>query len=205
MESKIFILIDYEQYSGQIISAQVAQLGNTVIYLTDNKLQGYAVAADEPRVRFRYCSPYSSDAISQEIKWTESCLSSLDGVIIVSNLNDIHTSSKIDDLDFNLASRKNDLSVLYIIFTDENSNARSDKKNLESLQRQLFNAAKNNQQLKINCVVMNSNTNKNTNNDIQISRNISALILFLSSLNTEIFRNQTFYFNQPDSNRPNVK
>ncbi len=192
MESKTYIVTAYGSELADALSIRIAEAGNTVLYLTDNSAQGYAIAAEEPRVRFRFCPLLSYEAIEKEIIWAETFISKAEAVVVVMSKEEME-KAMLDKqwphfpftfLENRAEERK--ITICYIVT--------SCGKELESLFMkccQFSFLAKINPAFKINTFVIEQPKSRYSS---QVIFNISGLITYLSSHQAVPTSPQIFYF-----------
>ena len=192
MESKTYIITAYDSELADALSIRIAEAGNTVLYMTDNSAQGYAIAAEEPRVRFRFCPFLSHDAIEKEIIWAETFISKAQAVVVVMGQEEMEKA--IQDKQWPhfpfafLENREEErkIAVCYVVTSNKDA--------LGSLFMkccQFSFSAPINPAFKINTFVIEQPKSRYSN---QVIFNLSELITYLSSHQAVPTSPQIFYF-----------
>lgn len=200
MDSQLYIVINANIQLGQTISKELAQKGNTVIYLGENEQEGYAITADEPRVRYRYCSIGDRTAIAKEFDWTKRNVAPIDGIVVLVAEGDIQGMKMpleeeyfVSLLDGNNTS-VGALPLTYVIVPDAKSDSDTTLKTLHLNLCELSHQERNpSHALKVNHVVVSGkqHTHQKCAN---MASNASDLIHYLSSQHAKAIQRQAFYF-----------
>ncbi|WP_161972842.1 hypothetical protein [Enterovibrio baiacu] len=200
MDSQLYIVIPSQDPLSQIISKHLAEKGNSIVYLTDNESEGYAIAAEEPRVRYRFCSPRDLNAIEHELYWVERNISTINSVVVMVNEEDIDQAIMpiSEDIFSRYASRLDEnqpnLSLTYVISPKDNEKS-SDS--LAALHLKLCELAHQDQHragIKINHVVLSPAQEALESVCAGIAKDASDLIHFLSTNRAKAMQQHAFYF-----------
>ncbi|WP_281545288.1 hypothetical protein [Grimontia sp. SpTr1] len=201
MDSQLYIVINANLPLGQIISKRLAQKGNTVVYLADNEQDGYAIAADEPRVRYRYCLPFDRTMIADEFDWATSNVASVDGVVVLVSESTIdQLKMPLDETFFaslkaNASDTIDELTLTYVIVPDKSEDASDSLKALHLKLCQLAHSNKTvHKGLKVNHVVIGGDQYTQGPKCPDIATDASDLIHYLCSEHAKAVRHQAFYF-----------
>ncbi|WP_407333101.1 hypothetical protein [Enterovibrio sp. 27052020O] len=204
MDSQLYLVINSKQPLGQRISKRLAEKGNVVVYLTDDDHEGYAIAAEEPRVRYRCCSPQDRTMLAEEIEWTQRCLSPIDGVIVMVSEPEIEDIEMPLDEHFFDCVRSSDtpqmpekeFCITYVIVAQKQQSPDS----LKALHLALCSRAHDDVKpngFRVNYVVVSlSNDADGENHGVQpdIALDASNLIRYLTSRQANAVHHQAFYF-----------
>ncbi|MGF1866863.1 hypothetical protein L4D15_16650 [Enterovibrio norvegicus] len=200
MDSQLYIVIPSQEPLSQIISKHLAEKGNSIVYLTDNESEGYAIAAEEPRVRYRFCSPHDLNAIEHELYWVERNISPINSVVVMVNEEDIEQERMpISEDIFSLyASRLNEnqphLSLTYVITPKSKEKSSDSLADLHLKLCELAHKDQNGSGIKINHVVLSPGHEPLEGVCASIARDASDLIHFLSTNRAKAMQQQAFYF-----------
>ncbi|CZF78885.1 hypothetical protein GCE9029_01113 [Grimontia celer] len=206
MDSQLYIVINANLPLGQIISKRLAQKGNTVVYLADNEQDGYAIAADEPRVRYRHCLTYDHGMIAGEFDWATRYVGPVNGVVVVVTEGSIRQLSiPIEESFFaslheGLSQETDELSLTYVIVPDDDKTCGQSLKDLHLKLCELSHQSNSSKTgIKVNHVVIGAHQYTQGPKCAVVATDASDLIHYLSSKNAKAVRHQAFYFgNSPD-------
>ncbi|USH04110.1 hypothetical protein K6Q96_08520 [Grimontia kaedaensis] len=200
MDSQLYIVINANLPLGQIISKRLAQKGNTVIYLADNEQDGYAIAADEPRVRYRHCLTFDRGMIAGEFDWATRYVGPVNGVVVVVTEESIRQLSiPIEESFFaslheGLSQETDELSLTYVIVPNDEKSGQS-LKDLHLKLCELSHISKfPSKGIKVNHVIIGTHQYTQGPKCADIATDTSDLIHYLSSINAKAVRHQAFYF-----------
>ncbi|PKF50438.1 hypothetical protein [Enterovibrio nigricans] len=200
MESKLYIVINAKQLFGQSLSKRLAQRGNTVVFLSNDEQLGYALAAEEPRVRFRYCESLGTTDIASEFLWSERCISTVHGVVIIvpidelSLLADDYRQSLLSAFGCTESSQGRPLCVTYVVLPKQEDDHGALKSLHLDLCKQSHNVEKTNSKLKLNHIIMSDFKHCDSENNVTLANDTSELIHYLTSTTAKCLKSQTFYF-----------
>ncbi|CZF79407.1 hypothetical protein [Grimontia marina] len=205
MDSQLYIVINANLLLGQIISKRLAQKGNNVVYLADNEQDGYAIAADEPRVRYRHCFPFVHSKIAEEFKWVTRNVAPVNGIIVLVSEKSIDQltmpleESFFAALSYDISQADCELTLTYVIVPD---NDKETSHSLEDLHLKLCQLShKNNTKdkgIKVNHIVISCYQYTQGEKCVEIATNASDLIHYLSSKSANAVRHQAFYFSNSE-------
>ncbi|OEE65768.1 hypothetical protein A1OO_08130 [Enterovibrio norvegicus FF-33] len=208
MDSQLYLVINTQQPLGQRISKRLAEKGNIVVYLTDDDQEGYAIAAEEPRVRYRYCSPKNQAMLAEEIEWTQRCVSLIDGIVVMVSESEIEDiQMPLDERFFSCARPQNtsselsqeplqELSITYVIVAQKPQAPDS----LKALHLALCSRAHDDEKcngFRVNYVLVSLNDKDEEDNDTtqsDIATSASNLTHYLTSQQAKAVHRQAFYF-----------
>ncbi len=200
MYSQLYIVIPSQEPLSQIISKHLAEIGNSIVYLTDNESEGYAIAAEEPRVRYRFCSPRELNAIEHELYWVERNISTINSVVVMVDEEDIEQAIMPipEDIFSRYVSRldknQHHLSLTYVISPRDNKKSSA---SLAALHLKLCELAHQQQHrvgIKINYVVLSPTKEALDGVCADIAKDASDLIHYLSTNRAKAMRQHAFYF-----------
>ncbi|WP_028025561.1 hypothetical protein [Enterovibrio calviensis] len=206
MDSQLYLVINAKQPLGQHVSKRLAEKGNVVVYLDDDEQEGYRLAAEEPRIRYRYCLPKNSDMIASEAEWTQRCVSSIDGIVVMvsaSEVQDLRMPLEEQPLFSSMVSNQTEhtLPLTYVIVPNDDTQAES----LKAIHLALCSQSHLNEKpsmLRVNYVVISTETgDKHLESPLllDLSTDVSNLIHYLTSIHARSVHRQAFYFKKYDS------
>lgn len=199
MDSQLYIVINANIQLGQAISKQLAQKGNTVFYLGNDEQEGYAITADEPRVRYRYCPTNDRIAIANEFDWIKRNVAPIDSIVVlVPEMSIQHVEMPLEESYFaSLLDCSNghvaELPLTYLIAPSAATDSDESLKALHLALCQLSHQKKDRMTgMKVNHIVI---TNKPHPRQAcpSIDNDVSDLIHYLSSQQANAIRHQIFF------------
>ncbi|MDD1780719.1 hypothetical protein LRP49_05825 [Enterovibrio sp. ZSDZ35] len=208
MESKLYIVINAKQTLGQSLSMRLAQRGNNVVFLSNDEQLGYALAAEEPRVRFRRCTSLNSKEVAAEYHWSERCISAVHGIVIMVPikesllLDDDYCQALLSDCGYQSTNRDSSLSITYVVFPEQDDESLTLKSLHLELCKRAHNADKRADTPRVNHVILSDIAAGDTESDADLANETSELIHYLTSTTSQSLQSQAFYFGNNRNQTP---
>lgn len=199
MESQLYVVINPDGPVGQTICKCLAKLGNSVVYLSDNEPAGFAIAADEPRVRFRYCDAQNASWVREELEWIQDCVNPICGVIVLISASTFSAGdTPFTASFFQRAARHTThkrLKLTYVITPDHDESSPEELRVIHlDLCRQLHKLEGSNEGISVNHILLADAVRKEADDDTSNAEEASQVIHYLTSTPLNSMSNQTFYF-----------
>ncbi|MDD1791607.1 hypothetical protein LRP50_00500 [Enterovibrio sp. ZSDZ42] len=200
MDSQLYLVVNQIQCLGQQVSKRLAEKGNVVVYLDDDEQEGYRLAAEEPRIRYRYCQPKDENMILSEVEWTQRCVSSIDGIVAMVSAAEVQgIRMPLEDHSlFSSVVLKESVQTLpltYVIVSNDDTQTESLKAIHLALcaQSHLYEKPS---ALRVNYVVISTKADEKLMESSvfsDISTDVSNLIHYLTSSHARAIYRQAFY------------
>ncbi|MBV7296775.1 hypothetical protein [Enterovibrio paralichthyis] len=201
MDSQLYIVINPHLPLGQIISKRLAQKGNTVVYLTENEQEGYAIAAEEPRVRYRSCNPKNLSMLEEEMAWVSQCISTISGVVVITSEKEFNANYMPLNEGFfrrtaaQIGMHNTTLNLTYVIVPEEADTSREALRALHLKLCQLAHEPKTDSDcVNVNHVLVSSITYDDESCCVDVAADTTDLIHYLTSTTFKTVSQQAFYF-----------
>ncbi|KXF80718.1 hypothetical protein ATN88_07930 [Enterovibrio coralii] len=171
-----------------------------MVFLGDDEQAGYALAAEEPRVRFRHCQSLSAKEIATEFLWSERCISKVHGIVVMVPfsqsvlLSEEYYQSLLAEIGSPITDAESPLTLTYVVFPEKDSEADNLKSLHLSLCQRSHDVKNADSTLRINHVFVSDSAVYSSEDCGNLAADTSELIHYLTSTTSHCLHSQAFYF-----------